>query len=209
MPVFPRTARALSRLATPPRFPGALQSWGTSGKGQVRGVQNMGRMWTETYPLLDASTPAVRALLEAINRSLRTGVLWDVQHPYLHRRIGLGGGTPLVNGASQTGSSINIDGAAAGVTGWLKAGDIISIVGCPVVFDVSEDVTTSGGGTATIPINPPIFTGQSPADNAAVTIDPTAIFYKAYIVDVSDIPAMDTTRYIDPGLTITWREQPV
>lgn len=209
MAQFPRAAGALPRLATPPRFPSGMQSWGASGKGQFRSTQNVGRTWTETYPILDTANPNVRALIEAINRSQRQPTVWDVQHPYWHVRKGVGGGTPLVNGANQTGSALVVDGAPASATGWLRQGDLIVVAGGSVVFDVTADVNTSSVGAATIPIHPPIFTGKSPADNAAVTIDPTTIFFHAVIAEVSDFPNMDNTRLIDAGLTITWREQPV
>lgn len=208
MAQFPRSTRARPRLASPWRFPQGLESWGESGKGQFRSVQNMGRMWEEVYPVLDMETQAVRALLEAINRSLREKVVWDVQHPYLHVRKGAGGGTPLVNGADQTGAAVTIDGASASITNWLRAGDIIAIAGQPVVYDVQADVNTNGSGQATIPISPPIFVGRSPADNAAVEIVPANIFFKAVILDVSQFPDIDTTKYLDAGMTIVWREQP-
>src|SRR5882672_12470539 len=99
MPAFPRAAGAYPRLATPPLFPGGLQSWGQAGKGQLRAVQAMGRTWDEVFPVLDGGRQSVRALIEAINRSRREGIFWDVQHPYWHSRFGLGGGSPLVNGA--------------------------------------------------------------------------------------------------------------
>lgn len=206
---FPRAAGALPRLASPPRFPGALQSWSQSGKGQTRAVQNMGRVWTETYPVLNTENPSVRALIQAINQSLREGTVWDVQHPYWHVRKGAGGGTPLVNGASQTGSSLIVDGASANITNWLRQGDLIKVTGCAVVFDVSADVNTNGSGQATIPISPPIFVGQSPLDNASVEINPASIFFKAIITQVSDLPDMDTTKYINAGMMLTWREQPL
>lgn len=209
MPTFPRGARALPRLATPPRFPSGLQSWGQSGRGQFRSVQNMGRVWTEIYPVLDTALPTVRALIEAINRSMREGIVWDVQHPYWHVRNGVGGGTVLVNGAGQTGSILNVDGATASVTNWLRQGDIIQVNGCPVIIDVTADTNSIGGGLAALPISPPIFVGQSPADNAAVNIIPSTIFFKAALIDVGEFPNMDTTKYIDAGLTLTWREQPV
>lgn len=207
---FPRGVGALSRMASPPRFPSSLQSWGQSGKGQFRSIQNMGRVWTEIYPLLDTNNASVRALIEAINRSMRQGIVWDIQHPYWHQRSGVGGGaTILVNGASQSGSTLNIDGASNSITNWARAGDIIKVAGCAVVFDVTADVNSDGTGHVALPISPPIFVGQSPADNAAVTNNPTAIYFKAVLIDVSEFPQMDTTKYIDAGLTLTWREQPV
>jgi hypothetical protein len=209
MPTFPRAAGALSRLATPPRFPGGLQSWGQSGRGQFRSVQNAGRVWTEIYPVLNTTLPSVRALLEAINRGMREGILWDVQHPYWHVRNGVGGGTPLVAGGGQSGSSIAIDGCTPSITNWLRAGDILTIAGCPVIFDQQTDVNSDSSGRVTLLVSPPIFVGQVPADNAVVNIVPSTIFFKAVITDVSDFPNMDTTKYIDAGLTITWREQPI
>lgn len=208
MPVFPRAAKAMPRLVTPPRFPQAMQSWGQSGKGQMRSTGILGREWEETYPVLDTALPAVRALVTAINRGLREGLVWDVQHPYWQRRSGVGGGTPLVNGANQTGAVLVVDGASPSVTGWLRAGDLIQVLGTPVVLDVTADVNTDSGGNASIPIHPPLFAGQSPANNAPVTIDPTTIFFKAVLAEVGEFPQMDSTRYIDAGLTLTWREQP-
>jgi hypothetical protein len=208
VPTFPRAVGARPRIATPPRFPGAFQSWSESGRGNVRSFENVGRTWEETFPVLDTSLASVRALIEAINRSMREPVLWDVAHPYWHRRLGLGGGTPLVNGANQLGSNLIIDGASNTITNWLRQGDLIQVVGCAVIFDVTADVNTDGSGNATIPISPPIFEGRSPADNAAVTIAPASILFKAYIVGVNDYPLIDTTQFLDAGLTLTWREQP-
>lgn len=133
-------------MASPWRFPEGLMSWGDSGKGQFRAIQNMGRIWTETFPLLDTDNPNVRQLLEAINRSLRERVIWDVQHPYLHVRKGAGGGTPLVNGADQTGSILTIDGASNNITNWLLPGDILQVAGMPVVFDTTAACSSNGSG---------------------------------------------------------------
>jgi hypothetical protein len=40
-----------------------------------------------------------------------------------------------------------------------------------------------------------------------VIIDPNAILFKAVIESVGQFPEMDITRYIDAGLTLSWREQ--
>lgn len=209
MPDFPRGTGAKPRLCTVPAFPVGLQSWGGSGKGQFRAVQNMGRVWDETYPILDTSLATVRALIESINRGVRQGIVWDVQHPYWQVRKGAAGGAPLVAGANQIGAVLNIDGASAGITNWLRQGDLIKVPGCAVVFDVTADVNTDGSGLAAIPISPPIFVGQSPADDVAVNVDPTTIKFKAVIANVSSpFPHMDSTRYLDAGLVVTFREQP-
>ena len=78
-------------------------------------------------------------------------------------------GTPLVNGASQTGRSLITDGWTAAAV--LKRGDALA-------FDndwyrelhlVTADATADGSGNMTIPISPAIH--RSPANNAAVLID--------------------------------------
>lgn len=102
---------------------------------------------------------------------------------------GLEAGTPLVNGATQTGSTIAIDGWTASTT--IKAGTVFTLAGVYAVnpqnlastgalqqFVVTADTTATGGGaTATLPIFPAITTSgafqtvtTSPADNAVVTM---------------------------------------
>lgn len=96
--------------------------------------------------------------------------------------------TPLVNGASQTGSSLITDGWASGASS-LKKGDTFTIGGVYSVnplsytstnrlqrFVVTADISDSSGAM-TISISPPIITsGQlqtvsnAPADNAVITV---------------------------------------
>ena len=91
------------------------------------------------------------------------------------------GGTPLVNGAGQTGTSLVIDGCTPNVTGWLKAGDYYSVGG--ELKRLTGDVDTNGSGQATLVGEPYLRT--SPADNAAVTItNPKA---KMRLVDDSQL----------------------
>ena len=97
--------------------------------------------------------------------------------------------TPLINGASQTGSSLVTDGWASSAA-TLNKGDIFTIAGVygvnPVSyastgalqqFVVTATTTSSGVDMAALPISPSIITsGQlqtvtaSPADNAAITV---------------------------------------
>lgn len=71
-------------------------------------------------------------------------------------------GTVLVNGGSQTGASLIVDG----LTGVPQAGDTFTIAGVNLIYTVLTDATVTSGG-ATLSINPSLAT--SPADNAAIT----------------------------------------
>lgn len=104
--------------------------------------------------------------------------------------VGALGGTPVVNGASQTGSSLVTNGWTASVTGLLNVGDVITIAGVYAVnpltrqttgvlrnFVVTAAVNSDGSGNATIPIYPAITISgalqtvtASPASSAAITI---------------------------------------
>lgn len=82
------------------------------------------------------------------------------------RPRGPAGGTPLVNGAGQTGTTLAIDGATASTTGWLLQGDLVQVGS--YTYLVTQDVTTSAGGAATLNIFPTLR--SAPSDNASVTV---------------------------------------
>jgi hypothetical protein len=71
-------------------------------------------------------------------------------------------GTVLVNGASQTGSSLIVDG----LTATPQLGDVFKIAGVDLIYTVTATPTVTSGG-ATIAIDPAL--DSSPADNAAIT----------------------------------------
>ena len=71
-------------------------------------------------------------------------------------------GTALVNGASQTGSTLNADGFSAAP----QVGDTFTIAGVNLIYTVLSTPTLSSGAAA-ISINPAL--NSSPADNAAIT----------------------------------------
>jgi len=71
-------------------------------------------------------------------------------------------GTPLVNGGSQTGGTLAIDGLNSAP----QAGDVFKVAGIDLVYTVTANATVSSGG-ATININPNL--ASSPADNAVIT----------------------------------------
>jgi hypothetical protein len=116
------------------------------------------------------------------------GAIFMDQNVNVHTN-GQRGGTPLVNGASQTGSSLITDGWTAAAANRVKKGDVFTIANVYAVnpqnrtstgslrqFVVTADTSSDGSGNATIPISPAItLTGayqtvdSLPADNAALT----------------------------------------
>lgn len=80
---------------------------------------------------------------------------------------GTGNGTPQVQGGSQTGTSLTTDGWAASET-VLKAGDVFKLANHTKVYMITEDITSTAGGVATLVFQPPLL--ESPLDNSAVTI---------------------------------------
>lgn len=99
---------------TPFRVPGAIGSVGQTGKVQLRSAIGMGREWDMTWNPIQVGTPNVDALLAFIEDAWSQGKTFDLSHPYTPGSglapHGVGGGTPLVNGASQTGASLITDG---------------------------------------------------------------------------------------------------
>ena len=85
--------------------------------------------------------------------------------PVLNAGLGSPAGTPLVNGASQTGRSIVTDGWNASIT-IFKAGDYLKFANHDKVYTVTADATSNGSGASTITIEPALVT--SPADDSAI-----------------------------------------
>lgn len=114
---------------------------------------------------------------------------YETQNVPVHT-VGPLGGTPLINGANQSGTSIVTDGWTAAAAKRLNKGDVIQFAGVYQAnlmnrqsvgelqdFVVLSDVYSDASGNATIPISPALIaSGQlqtvsaMPADNAAITI---------------------------------------
>ena len=108
--------------------------------------------------------------------------------------VGALGGTPVVDGGAQTGSSLATSGWTASVANLLRPGNVFTIAGVFAVnpknrqttgvlrqFVVTAAVSSDAGGFATIPIYPAITpTGAyqtvtaSPLNGAAITVSGTA-----------------------------------
>jgi hypothetical protein len=118
------------------------------------------------------------------------GFKWNMDQNVNAQTVGALGGTPLVNGAGQTGATLNTDGWTAAASNRLNKGDIFTIAGVYSVnplsklstgklqqFVVTANTSSDGTGAAALPISPAIVTSgatqnvsNAPADNAALTI---------------------------------------
>lgn len=85
------------------------------------------------------------------------------------------GGTPLVNGAGQTGQVLNIDGCSNNITNWLRKGDYVQLgAGSTARLHKSmSDASSNGSGQVVLDLWPGFPIGGAPADNAALVVAST------------------------------------
>jgi hypothetical protein len=143
--------------------------------GAIQTQDRGGERWAVElrFGHLRADEKAVmKAFLARLNGSQHRFTLHD--HSQIQR--GAFGGTPLVNGASQTGGLLIIDGASLSVTGWIKAGDHFSVGG--ELKMATGDADSDGAGGVQLEFTPRIR--NAPANNEPVIIaDPPGTFLLA------------------------------
>jgi hypothetical protein len=137
-----------------------------SGQAQA----SAGQMWQADVtlpPMKRADAEIWVAWLVSLRGKFGTFLLGD---PLCATPQGSIGGTPLVNGAGQTGETLQIDGCTANVTNWLKAGDYIQLGSgsTATLHKVLANANSNGSGQVTLSLWPHVRT--APADNAAVTV---------------------------------------
>ena len=135
-----------------------------------------GARWTAQYNVSN-KTPALAGQWISFLTKLKGQA--NSFYGYDPKRVtaqGNAGGTPLVNGASQTGNSLITDGWTNSITGILKAGDMIAFdttAGRELKM-ITADANSDGSGNCTLSIEPAIRV--SPANNATVIVaTPTCI----------------------------------
>lgn len=137
-----------------------------SGATQV--VELTGARWYATYtvpPLTPSESGVWLAFLTKLRGQANSFYGYD---PARKTAQGALGGTPRVNGASQTGNSLVTDGWSASVTGVMKAGDYLAYATSSArsLHMVVADANSDGSGNATFTIEPSIRI--SPADDATI-----------------------------------------
>lgn len=114
---------------------------------------------------------------------------WYEDENIANHTIGALGGTPLIQGAGQGGSTLTIDGCTASVVRYWREGDVIQSASVQDINPLSHqstnrnkdvvvtaDVNTSAGGVAIVPISPALIASgpfancdELPGDNDAIT----------------------------------------
>lgn len=143
--------------------------------GQIQSVEFSGAFWQGSYtirPLKYDESLCREWQAFLLNLGGRSGRFYafDPDRTSLVY-TGASVGTPLVNGANQTGRELVTDGWTAGIT--IKAGSYIEVN--DEYKMIVEDATVDGSGNATISIFPALR--ASPPDNEAITTtNPKGIF---------------------------------
>lgn len=160
---------------TMPSSPGfTRQSWGMFSNTQIfqspltRSVQTLsltGSRWNANFKLppmkIDLASTWFAFLSELEGRNGRF-----YANPPNKTPRGNAGGTPLVNGASQTGKSLITNGWTSGVNNILMKGDFIELANGELKM-ITANVNSDGGGNATLSITPSLR--NSPDNASAIT----------------------------------------
>ena len=153
--------------------------------------------------------PGVDKFLAWIQWAFHTGQIFTLTHLDLpgsgRAPNGAGGGTPRVNGASQTGATLATENWTAGITNIVRAGDVIRVEGLNQLITILDDGDSDGSGQVALAIDPGIVVGGSPADHAAITR--TACTIRAALATEPAWPGVSPGQLLD-GLTLVFRECP-
>lgn len=181
----------------------ALDNTGTPRRGRnartaIIGSQMQATLVNALQGLFQSSN-RIREQYEDGEMGQSLGLNFSMDQNIPTHTVGALGGTPLVNGANQTGTSLISDGWTASVTNVLRQGDIFTLgtgtasvfgvkpqtaasdgatsTGVLQQFVVTDNVNSDASGNATIPISGNITPSgafqtvtQSPPDDAAITV---------------------------------------
>lgn len=174
-PISLPSAPGYRRVSIQPRS--SVAAYASPFTQQQQVYAHPGQLWTgefELPPMSRAEAAPWIAAFTSLNGIEGTFVFGD---PAWTSPQGIGTGTPLINGAAETGYDIDTDGWTISQTGILKAGDWIQIGtgSSRKLHMVMVDANSDGSGNATLTVWPRVRTAF--ADNTAITVtNPTGIW---------------------------------
>lgn len=172
--------------------------------GETQTYKWQGETWEGEVTLVPKSytqSGELKAFLARLRGKSGTFLYGDPD--YLARGIlGVGGGTPLVAGASQTGNTLDIDGLPLSTSGVYLAGDYFQLGSGSTseLYMFTETVNSDGSGAATINFEPALK--SIPSDNAALTI----VGAKGVFRLVNNISEWSSDQSSITGFTIAFKE---
>lgn len=168
---------------------------------QEQVIQHQGEYWTATVqlpPMLKDNASQWLSFLLKLRGRRGTFKLGDQDRKTIQ---GNTTGTVLVNGASQTGNQIDVDGLGASVTDAFKAGDYIQINS--YLYMITDDVNSNASGEATLNIEPSLRSGlETIADNDTVIYTNTSTLMR---LDSNEV-AWDTDQVSKYGISFACSE---
>ena len=168
---------------------------------QEQVIQHQGEYWTATVqlpPMLKDNASQWLSFLLKLRGRRGTFKLGDQDRKTIQ---GNTTGTVLVNGASQTGNQIDVDGLGASVTDAFKAGDYIQINS--YLYMITDDVNSNASGEATLNIEPSLRSGlETIADNDTVIYTNTTTIMR---LDSNEV-AWDTDQVSKYGISFACSE---
>ena len=177
----------------------AVSSSPFTGQDQV--VQHEGEFWTTQIkfpPMLKVNAAPIIAFLLQLRGRRGTFALGDQDRKTIQ---GVATGTIRVNGASQTGNQVALDGFANSTNNVFKAGDYIQINS--YLYMVTEDVNSNGSGEANVKIEPSLRQSiETIADDATVLYSNTKTLFR---LD-SNETGWDTDQISKYGITLSASE---
>lgn len=141
--------------------------------GQQQVYQYSGEYWEVDITMPPMRTATARefvSFLVSLRGQYGSFFVGDFDAKTALGTAGTSAGTPLVNGANQTGNTLICDGAPNSQTGYLKAGDYIQIGSGSTqrLHMVVADSNSDSSGNFTLSIEPALRV--SPTNNTAITV---------------------------------------
>jgi len=168
---------------------------------QEQVIQHQGEYWSATVqlpPMLKNNASQWLAFLLQLRGRRGTFKLGDQDRKTIQ---GVATGTIRVNGASQTGNQVALDGFAVSTNNVFKAGDYIQINS--YLYMVTEDVNSNGSGEADVKIEPSLRSGlETIADDDTVLYTNTTTIMR---LDSNEV-AWDTDQVSKYGISFACSE---
>lgn len=169
--------------------------------GEQQRINRLGSRWGLTVRLPRMKLESQRRTwIAALSQGLQEGVMLRFPQVDFVNDV-TGGGSTLVNGANQIGSTLNIDGITPGKIA--KYGQFFSVpvAGERFVYMVAADTTANASGQMALPIFPMIR--KSPADNSACEFG--APFLQGFLQDNRPSWTVDIARTVGLEFTVLER----